>query len=138
VTLLKAGTERPITGAMNPQAAALQGYRESSVLTAPPERLVVMLYEGADRFLRQAAVATRTGQPARANDRLQRVEAILDELIGTLDMSTGEIAERLQDIYLFCRRALMEARLERDAGKIDEVARLLGELRGAWATVAGA
>jgi flagellar protein FliS len=122
---------------MTTYAAASQGYRENSVLTAPPERLVVMLYDGASRFLTQAAAAMRSGGHGTANTRLQRAEAIIDELQSTLDMDQGEVAERLQSIYVFCRRLLMEARLEQDADKIDQVAGLLGELRQAWAAVAG-
>ena len=117
---------------MTPYATAQQAYRDSSVLTAPPERLVVMLYDGARRFLAQAAHAMSEDDIAGANNRLQRAEAILDELLSTLDMEAGEIAERLQSIYLFCRRTLMEGRLERDPEKFEQVSRLLGDLREAW------
>lgn len=122
---------------MNAYASATVAYKESSIVTAPPERLVVMLYDGAVRFLAQAAAATRQNDVAGANDRLQRAEAILSELNSTLDMSAGDIALRLRAIYTFCRRHLSEARFERRAEKIEEVSRLLGELRDAWAQVAG-
>src|SRR3954470_3798305 len=123
---------------MTTYAAASRGYRENSVLTAPPERLVVMLYDGANRFLRQAAAFMRADdQHADANARLQRAEAIIDELLSTLDMDQGEVAERLQSVYLFCRRTLMEARIEQEPEKIDQVAGLLAELRSAGAAVAG-
>jgi flagellar secretion chaperone FliS len=122
---------------MTTYATASQGYRENAVLTAPPERLVVMLYDGANRFLRQAAAAMRDEDHATSNGRLQRAEAIIDELLSSLDMDQGEVAERLQAIYLFCRRTLMEARIEQDPQKIEQVADLLAELRSAWATIAG-
>ena len=125
-----------MTGGMTANAFASQGYRENSILTAPPERLVVMLYDGANRFLIQAAAAMRSEAHATTNARLQRAEAIIDELTATLDMDQGEVAERLQSIYLFCRRMLMEARLECDPQKIDQVAKLLSELREAWSQVA--
>src|SRR5919197_4260859 len=98
---------------MNP-AAVPQTYKESAVLTATPERLVVMLYDGANRFLLQAAAALRAGDLPTSNGRMQRAEAILDELLATLDMSAGDLAEHLQSIYLFCKRMLVEARVERD------------------------
>ena len=113
-------------------ATATSAYKANSVLTAPPERLVVMLYDGALRFLSQASAAMTAGDIARTNDRLKRAEAILEELLVTLDLSAGEIAERLQAIYVFCSRHLSQARLERDPAKIDDVARLLAELREAW------
>jgi flagellar protein FliS len=123
---------------MTPYATAQQAYRDSSVLTAPPERLVVMLYDGARRFLAQAGHAMREGNIALANNRLQRAEAILDELLSTLDMEAGEIATRLQSIYLFCRRTLAEGRVETNPEKFEQVSRLLGELREAWDEIAGA
>jgi flagellar secretion chaperone FliS len=122
---------------MSAYAPAPNAYRESAVLTATPEQLVVMLYDGANRFLIQAAAAMRADAHAASNAKLQRAEAIIDELTNTLDMDQGEVAERLLSIYLFCRRLLMEARVERDAHKVDQVAGLLGELREAWAQIGG-
>jgi flagellar protein FliS len=120
---------------MNPYARP-QAYREASVMTASPEQLVVMLYDGAGRFLRQAEGAmTGGGTWLQASEKLSRAEAIIDELLATLDMDAGDIAERLQAIYVFCKTRLIEARLERDPGRVDQVARLLAELRDAWATI---
>jgi flagellar protein FliS len=112
-------------------------YQQQSVLTAPPERLVVMLYDGCLRFLHQAAYAMREGAPRDADARLKRAEAIIDELNNTLDHKRGgEIASRLQGIYVFCRRHLLDARRANDADMVDKVAELLGELREAWAEIA--
>lgn len=122
---------------MPPYATAQQAYRDSAILTAPPERLVVMLYDGANRFLIQGATAMRAGDLSVTNDRLRRAEAIVTELRSTLDMSAGEVATNLESIYSFCQRLLLEARLKRDPEKIEEVARLLRELRDAWDQVAG-
>ena len=117
---------------MTPYAQAQQAYRDSAILTAPPERLVVMLYDGANRFLLQGATAMRSGDLTVMNDRLRRAEAIVTELRQTLDMSQGEVATNLESIYSFCQRLLLEARLKRDPSKIDDVARVLSELRDAW------
>ncbi len=116
--------------------AAQQSYQQNDVLTATPGRLVVLLYDGAGRFLRRAAAAVRAENLEASNAALQRAEAIIDELLATLDFDRGgEIAASLRDLYLFCRRELNDARLERDADKIETVADLLGELREAWAQV---
>ncbi len=119
-------------------AASPQAYRESAVLTAPPERLVVMLYDGARRFLYQAAVTMRSGDVQTSHERLRRAEAIIDHLLATLDMSQGEIAQQLESIYLFCQRLIGEARIKQDADKLDKVSELLGELRDAWDQIASA
>ena len=124
---------------MTPYATAQQAsaYRDSSVLTAPPERLVVMLYDGAHRFLFQAAHAMRAGDISLMNNRMQRAEAIISELRQTLDHEKGgQIAGRLESIYAFCTRHLLEARLQRDPNKIEQVMKLLAELRDAWDQIA--
>ncbi len=118
--------------------ASPAAYKQQSIMTAPPERLVVMLYDGAIRFFFQAAGAMREDAWTTADERLVRGEAIVDHLLATLDMSAGEIAERLQGIYVFCKRLLLEARLERDAGKVDLVRGYLSELRESWAQIAAA
>jgi flagellar protein FliS len=119
---------------MNPYARP-QAYHETSVLTASPEQLVVMLYDGAGRFLRQAEVTMEQGSYVQAGEKLSRAEAILDELLATLNMAAGEIAERLQAIYVFCKTRLIEARIERDPARVAQVARLLADLRESWAHI---
>ncbi len=119
-------------------APSPQAYRESAILTAPPERLVVMLYDGARRFLSQAAAAMREGNVQVSHDRLRRAEAIIDHLLQTLDMTQGEVAQRLQSIYVFCRRMLADGRMKQDAEQLDKVSELLGELRDAWEQLAHA
>lgn len=122
---------------MNPYTSQkTTGYHDSAVMTASPEQLVVMLYDGAIRFLRQAEHALGEGAYLHAHEKLGRAEAILDELVATLNMEAGEIAVRLQSIYLFCKRTLIESRLQRSPEKVREVIALLDDLRGAWATLA--
>jgi flagellar secretion chaperone FliS len=123
---------------MSAYAPAPNAYRESAILTATPEQLVVMLYDGANRFLTQSAIAMRERRPALAGEKLRRAEAIIDELLATLDMSVGQIAEQLQALYVFFKEHLSAARLEQSADKVEEVARLMRELRSAWAGIAGA
>ena len=119
---------------MNPYARP-NAYRENAIMTASPEQLVVMLYDGAGRFLRQAEGSMIDGSWLQASEKLSRAEAIIDELLATLDMDAGEVADRLQSIYVFCKTRLIEARIERDAVRVDQVARLLSELREAWSQV---
>ena len=116
--------------------AAPQSYQQNAVMTAPPGRLIVMLYDGAGRFLRRASLAMQNSEIARTNESLQRAEAILDELIVTLNHEEGgEIAASLRDLYLFCGRHLNEARVDKDHEKIDAVVGLLSELRDAFAQI---
>jgi flagellar secretion chaperone FliS len=114
-------------------------YKQQSILTATPGQLVVMLYDGCLRFLSQAAYAMREGNVKESGARLTRAEAIIDELLATLDLEQGGVvASRLQGIYVFCSKHLTEARSSRDPQAIDKVSELLSELRDAWAQVAAA
>jgi flagellar protein FliS len=123
---------------MNPYASP-QAYRQSSVMTASPGQLVVMLYDGMARFFRQAEIAASEGAWTQVGDRLLKADKILDELLVTLDLEAGgELAQRLQGIYVFCKRLLIEARLERSTEPIAHAARLLAELREAWNEAAAA
>jgi flagellar protein FliS len=122
---------------MSNVAESPQAYRRGAVQVASRGQLVVMLYDGARRFLRQAAVAMRAGQIERAHNTLRRAEMIIGHLDATLDHEQGEVAERLDGLYMFCLRHLGSARFDQDASKLDDVSELLGELREAWAQVAG-
>jgi flagellar protein FliS len=121
---------------MNNLTATPNAYRQGAVLAATPGELVVMLYDGARRFLRQANVAMREGQVERAHNTLRRAELIIAHLDGILDFQQGEVADRLHAIYQFCLAHLTAARNNQDPGKLEEVSELLGELREAWAQVA--
>ena len=122
---------------MTPSLATPNAYRESAVLSAPPEMLVVMLYDGARRFLFQASVAMQNQQIELSHRKLRRAEDIIQHLRDTLDMDQGDISQRLESIYLFCLRYCQQARFDRDATKLDQVSTLLGQLRDAWATISG-
>ena len=115
---------------------APQAYRSNAVLTASPEQLVVMLYDGAIRFLRQADALFEEGAWPEGIERIGRAQAIVDELLCTLNMEAGELSQRLEAIYVFCSGHLRDARRNRDRVRVQQVARLLGELREAWAEIA--
>lgn len=112
-------------------------YQRSAVLTASQGQLIVMLYDGAFRFLSQASIAMADRQFELAHNKLRRAEMIINHLQSSLDYENGgEIAPRLYAIYVFCQRHLNQARAQADPQKIDEVRELLKTLRDAWAQVA--
>jgi flagellar secretion chaperone FliS len=115
--------------------ATPNAYKESAVLSAPPEMLVVMLYDGARRFLFQAGVAMRDQQIELFNRKLRRAEDIIQHLRDTLDMEQGEVAQNLESIYVYCLRRLRESRFDRDPAVLEHVSSLLGQLREAWAAI---
>jgi flagellar secretion chaperone FliS len=111
-------------------------YRQGAVLAAMPAELIVMLYDGARRFLRQASLAMREGEVERAHNTLRRAELIVAHLDSVLDFDQGQIPQNLHSIYGFCLAHLNKGRMNQDASKLDEVGDLLGELREAWAQAA--
>lgn len=111
-------------------------YRANAVLTASHGQQIVMLYDGARRFLYQSATAMAEHDTVIAHNKLARAEAILRHLRDTLDMNQGELPGRLQAIYTFSLNHLRQGRLEQDPQKLEEVNELLGRLRESWAAVA--
>jgi len=122
---------------MAPLTASPQAYRENAVLSASPSHLVVILYDGARRYLRQAAEAMEASEIERAHNTLRRAETIIAHLDGVLDHEQGgELAQRLHAIYQFCLAHLGRARMAQDAGKVGQVSEMLAELRESWAQIA--
>jgi flagellar protein FliS len=95
-----------------------------------------MLFDGANSFLARSAAALRADKPVIAMQNVQRALAIIDELNFSLDMSYGEVPEKLRAIYLFHKRQLVQAVMAQDADSIDICAGLLRELADAFAQIA--
>ena len=106
------------------------------MLAATPGQLVVLLYDGARRFLRQGAWRCAKARSSARTTRCAARNASSRHLDATLDFDQGELPQRLHAIYQFCLQHLNAARLEQDADSVEEVSELLGELREAWAQVA--
>jgi flagellar secretion chaperone FliS len=121
---------------MSNVTASHAAYRRGEVLAATPAELVVLLYDGARRFLRKASVAMRAGEVESAHNTLRRAERIIAHLDGTLDLDQGAVAQHLHSIYQFHLAHLNAARMSQDPSKIDEVSEMLGELREAWSELA--
>jgi flagellar protein FliS len=112
-------------------------YRANAVLTASHGQQIVMLYDGARRFLYQSAAAMAGHETVTAHNKLARAEAILRHLRDTLNSDQGELADRLSSIYTFSLNHLRLGRIEQDPQRLDDVNELLGKLRDSWAAVAG-
>ncbi len=109
-----------------------QKYKDAQYETASPEKLLIMLYNGAIKFARQAKEGMKEKDIELANNKIKRVQAIINELMVTLDMEQGEIAENLYNLYEYINRRLIQANIRKDPEIVDEVLSLLEELKGAW------
>lgn len=115
-------------------ANVYEQYRQTSVKTASPEQLVVMLYDGALRFLEQARVTMIDGKDP--SEAIGRTQDIIAELMASLDRSAGQIAENLHLLYEFWIQQLFQALIRRDLKAIEEVSGMVRDLRESWATIA--
>lgn len=109
---------------------------ETGVAAANPHRLILMLYDGAIDALAKAQVHLAAGQVAEKGQAVTKAIAIIDEgLRGSLDPSRGPIAAQLAELYDYMNRRLLLASVRNDAPGFREVAKLLQDLRGAWADI---
>ena len=115
----------------------IDAYRRTEAQSASPLQLVVMLYDGALRYLTEAGAAQRDGDLRRRAQALKRVSAIIAECHATLDLERGgTVATELDRLYSYISGRLLDVNVKRDQTAIDEVARLLLPLRQAWADAA--
>lgn len=115
----------------------LRQYTTHTAQTATPGQLVVMLYDGFLRFAGQGKAAMERGDLGEAGQRLTRAQDIVTELRVSLDMTQGEISRNLASLYDYVGERLTGARLSREPEQISEAMRCMGELRTAWAQIAG-
>jgi len=107
---------------------------ETGVAGASPLRLVVMLYDGALKAIYAGKVAMERGEIAAKGSAISKAIAIIEEgLRPALDLGAGgELAANLMALYQYITGRLLFANLKNDKASLDEAARLLSELRGAW------
>ena len=117
----------------------VQAYRETQIKTANQIKLIVMLYDGAIRHLNLALEDLPAGHEHydRINGHIVAAQDIVSELMASLDFERGgEIARGLFSIYSYANRRLLDGNLRKDRAPLEEVKRLLVELRDAWAGIA--
>ncbi len=114
-------------------AAYMNQYFETQVNTASSEKLLIMLYSGAVRFVDEAIIALREGDIARRGRLIGKTIAILNELSVTLDHEVGgEISANLESLYDYMIRTLLQGNIKDDPESLAEVRELLAGLRETW------
>ena len=110
---------------------------ESSVATADPHQLVLMLFDGALDAIRQAQSHMVAGRIAEKGAALGKALRIVEEgLKASLDGAAGgELAARLRSLYDYSVMKLLQGNLRNDGEALRNVAKLLGELRDAWSQI---
>jgi flagellar secretion chaperone FliS len=106
-------------------------YLETSIQTATPAQLLLMLCDGAIRFCRQAISELREGRLESANTYLQKTQNIIDEFVITLDRSSP-LAENLLMLYEYFKVRLTEANFKKAPEPAEEILGYLIELKENW------
>lgn len=116
----------------NPQAA--QQYLRTKVLTATPEQLQLMLYDGALRFCEQAKVALEQKKYEESYNLISRVQKIIMELTSSLKHEIyPELCTKLSALYNFAYRQLIDANVNHSPKALDEAMQVLRYQRDTWA-----
>lgn len=111
-------------------------YKENDVSTADPRKLIVMLYEGAIRFLDIALKNMHYSTYDVCNTNIIKTQNIITELLLSLNREKGgEIAQNLSDLYLFLNKELLEANIYKTSEKIIFVRKILSNLKEAWENI---
>lgn len=111
-------------------------YQRTQAETAAPLQLVIMLYDGAIRFLSLAREKMVVRDLEARHIYLLKAQRIIGELMGSLDRDKGgAVAENLHGLYAYMLQQLVEANLKDQLPPIDKVIEMLRDLRGTWAAV---
>ena len=114
-----------------------EAYRNTAVMTQSRGRLIVMLYDGAIKFLKLAIREMEAKNFEAKGKYLTRAQDIIFELNAVLDMeSGGEIAENLRKLYMYMNSRLNDANIKMDPEIVNEVISLLSELNRSWKAIA--
>ena len=118
---------------MNAVNPYLKQYRKNEIETATPEKVLLLLYDGAINFLNKAKTAIEEGRNEQVTPNIYSCQKIILEFMNTLDMERGgSLAENLYKVYENFYKTLVDAGFSQDIRKIDEILKHLKNLRETW------
>ena len=111
----------------------VRDYRSMQILSSKPEKLILLLYDGAIKFIRQGQKSLENEQLEEAHNHLIRAQNILVELMGSLNFDKGgEIASNLFRIYEFMHYTLVQANVKKEPEPLGRICGQLKRLRDSW------
>lgn len=111
---------------------AVYQYQQNSIMTATPEELTLMLYNGCIKGIRLAKIGLEDKDYEKANLYMCKAQAIIRELRATLDMKY-DISKNLYELYTYFLDRLIEANVKKESSILDEVEQFVSDLRDTWA-----
>lgn len=108
-------------------------YKQTAIATASKEQILIMLYDGAIKFLHKAKLAFETNNIQEIHDNLTKAQRIITEFQSTLDMANGgKFAQEMFALYDYLNNRLFQANIKKRTDYIDEVLKHLTGLRDTW------
>lgn len=113
---------------------AANAYKRQQIMTASPEELTLMLYNGAIRFVTESILAIDQGNVQLAHDKNMRAQKIMREFMVTMDMKQPLSKDwlRIDEYILHC---LVQGNIKKEKSQLEEAKRLLTEFRDAWVQI---
>ncbi|MCK4799175.1 MAG: flagellar export chaperone FliS [Spirochaetes bacterium] len=107
-------------------------YKTTQISSANQSKLILMLYDGAIKFINKAIELMPTKSIEEVHKNILKAQDIIVELTTSLNMEAGEISKRLLNIYMYINNRLTDANIQKKTKPLLEVKKYLLELRGAW------
>jgi flagellar protein FliS len=111
----------------------INAYKKNQINTTSSENLVLMLYDGARKYLKRAIKSLEDGKIQEANSELLRAQDIVSELMSGINFDAGDIAAQLFKIYEYMHYRLVQANIKKDSDSCKEVLDMINDLRTVWA-----
>lgn len=112
-----------------------KNYIKQEVEGATKGKLVLLLYDGAIKFMRISIKAIEEQDIQGSHNNIMRAQNIVYELMSTLNMDAGDISKNLLRLYDFIIWQLIEANRDKSKEKIEGVIKIMSNLRDAWREV---
>lgn len=113
---------------------AYQAYANSKIMTATPEQLTLMLYDGAIKFTNIAIEAVEKQDYTKANTYIQKTERIIEEFRATLNFKYP-VAQEFENVYKMLSEKLLYANMKKDTDVLNECLKHLRVMRDTWEEV---
>lgn len=115
-----------------------KSYKTASIETASPGKIILMLYDGALRFLETAKEGAKEDDEGKRNEaihnNLSKTADIICELQSSLNMEKGgEFAQTMYGLYDYMHRRIINANIQKDLQLIEDVIIYIKDIRSAWA-----
>lgn len=114
----------------NPYSKYIKQYQTSNITTATPEKLMILLFDGAIQFLMKAKIAIEEKNYKERSENIDGARKIIRELMRTIDLENGNlVSKQLFKLYNRMAMNLIKANVQRNVEKIDEVIQDLTNIR---------